>query len=60
MEVCAWVKNIEGIQEDVGSVFKMNIVTGCELLTLNIDGLRMLGIKRSGTLCLLKKAIEIA
>jgi hypothetical protein len=57
-EVCAWAKNIEGIQEDVGSVFKRNNITGCELLALNMDGLRMLGIERAGTLCLLKKEIE--
>ncbi|KAL3770073.1 hypothetical protein ACHAWU_005900 [Discostella pseudostelligera] len=57
-EVSTWAKNIEGIQEDVGSVFKMNGITGCELLALNMDGLKMLGIERAGTLCLLKKEIE--
>ena len=57
-EVCAWTKNIEGVQDDVSSVFKRNGITGCELLALNMDGLRMLGIERAGTLCLLKKEIE--
>lgn len=57
-EVSAWAKNIEGIQENVYSVFKQNKITGCELLALNMDGLKMLGIERAGTLCLLKKEIE--
>lgn len=44
-DVCNWVNNIEGIEEDVGSIFKQNSITGCELLALNIDGLKMLGIE---------------
>jgi hypothetical protein len=47
-EVCNWVNNIDGIQENVGSIFKENGITGCELLSLNIEGLKMLGIKRVG------------
>lgn len=47
-EVCNWANNIDGIQENVGSIFKENGITGCELLSLNIEGLKMLGIKRVG------------
>ena len=57
-DVCNWVNSVEGIQEDVGGIFKENGITGCELLSLNIDGLKLLGIERAGTLCLLQKEIE--
>ncbi len=57
-EVCEWATNIEGIQEDVGNIFKKNGITGCELLVLNIDGMKLLGIERVGTLCLLQKEID--
>ena len=58
-DVCAWVNNIEGIQEDAGSIFRTNGITGCELLALTIDGLKMMGIERAGTLCLIQKEIEV-
>ena len=57
-EVCDWAKKVEGIQEDVGSVLKENNITGCELLTLKIEGLKMIGIERAGTLCLLLEEIK--
>jgi len=57
-DVCNWVNNIEGIQEDIGSIFKKNSITGCELLALNFDGLEKMGIGRAGTVCLLQKEIE--
>jgi len=57
-DVCDWAKKVEGIQEDVGSVLKENNITGCELLTLNMDGLKMIGIERAGTMCLLLKEIK--
>jgi hypothetical protein len=57
-EVGDWAKNVEGIQEDVSSILKDNNITGCELLSLNLDGLKMMGIERAGTACLLLKEIE--
>jgi len=57
-DVCDWAKKVEGIQEDVGSILKENNITGCELLTLNMDGLNMIGIERAGTLCLLLEEIK--
>ena len=58
-DVCAWVNTIEGIQENEGSIFRKNGITGCELLALTIDGLKMMGIERTGTLCLIQKEIEV-
>jgi len=58
-DVYAWANSIDGIQEDVGSIFKRNSITGCELLAFNMDGLKMLGIERAGTVCLLQKEIEV-
>jgi len=57
-QVSTWAKSIGGIQEDVSSILKRNNINGWELLALNIDGLKMMGIGRAGTLCLLLKEIE--
>jgi len=57
-QVSTWAKSIGGIQEDVSSILKKNNINGWELLALNIDGLKMMGIGRAGTLCLLLKEIE--
>ena len=38
-------------------MFTKNRITGYELLSLNIDGLKMMGIQRAGTVCLLLKKI---
>ena len=58
-DVCAWANNIEGIQGNVGSILNENSITGCELLSLNTDGLRLLGIERVGSVCLLLKEIDL-
>jgi len=42
----------------VSTAFKDNEITGRELLTLKIEGLKMIGITRTGTLCLLLDEIE--
>jgi len=52
-----WSTSIAGIQEDVSGMFTKNRITGYELLSLNIDGLKMMGIQRAGTVCLLLKEI---
>jgi len=57
-EVCDWARKTKGIQEDVSSIFVENNITGCELLALNMEGLKMIGIERAGTLCLLLKEIQ--
>ncbi|KAL3770116.1 hypothetical protein ACHAW5_009657 [Stephanodiscus triporus] len=58
-QVGDWAKNVEGIQEDVSSILRENRVTGRELLSLNLDGLKMMGIERAGTLCLILDKINM-
>ena len=36
-----------------------NEITGRELLALNVDGLKMMGIERAGTLCLIVDEIKM-
>jgi hypothetical protein len=57
-EVNIWAKSIDGLPEDVSIILYENKITGQELLALSIDGLKMMGIERAGTLCLLLKEIE--
>ena len=57
-EVTSWVGKIEGIPSEISTAFKDNEITGRELLTLKIEGLKMIGIERAGTLCLLLDEIE--
>eukprot|EP00985_Skeletonema_marinoi_P015000 scaffold7652_cov80-Skeletonema_marinoi.AAC.1 len=58
-EVCNWVANIEGLQEDVSTLFEKNSITGSELLALNEFGLENMGVVRAGTTCLLLKEIRL-
>ena len=57
-EVSSWAKSIDGIPEEVSVTLYENEITGKELLALSIEGLKMIGIERAGTLCLLLKEIE--
>jgi len=57
--VSDWAENIEGIQEGVGNILKENAINGRELLALNMEGLKMIGIERAGTLCLLLEEIKM-
>jgi hypothetical protein len=56
-QVSTWAKSVDGLPEDVSIILYENEITGGELLALNIDGLKMMGIGRAGTLCLLLKEI---
>lgn len=58
-EVMNWVKEIEGIPDDVSGLFRENAINGSELLALNVEGLKMLGVKRVGTMCLLSDEISL-
>ena len=51
-EVANWVKSID-ISEDVASLFSEHEINGSELLALDRDGLKMLGVTRVGTICVL-------
>jgi len=57
-EVCDWATKIDDISDEVAHIFVENEITGNELLALNIDGLKMIGIERAGTVCLLLKEIK--
>lgn len=57
-DVANWASNIEGIKEDVGSKLKENDISGPELLALTMEGLKMMGIEKIGTMCLIQKEIK--
>jgi hypothetical protein len=57
-EVTNWVKGVKGVSEDVATLFWENDINGLELLALDNDGLKMIGVKRAGTICLLLKEIK--
>ena len=51
-------KKIDGISDEVAIIFVENDIIGNELLALNMEGLKMIGIERAGTLCLLLEEIK--
>lgn len=58
-EVVDWVKSIERIPEDIVTSFIENEINGLELLALERDRLKDIGVKRVGTICLLLLLKEI-
>ena len=44
--------------DDVASLFLKNRINGLELLALDKEGLKMLGVERVGTICLLYDEIK--
>ncbi|KAL7547270.1 hypothetical protein ACHAWF_010591 [Thalassiosira exigua] len=57
-DVCNWVRRLSALREDVGTLLKENDVTGSELLAMDSAGLKTIGVKRLGTVCVLLKRIE--
>ncbi len=57
-QVTTWVRDIEGLRENVSVMFYDNEISGRELLALGRDEMKMMGIKRAGTLCMLLKEIK--
>lgn len=57
-DVLFWAQNLVGISDDLASIFVENQITGPELLAMNMEGLKMLGLTRPGTSCVLLKGIE--
>lgn len=55
-EVIAWCKEIKGLSTDVSSNFKN--VTGAELLALEREDIKDLGIERPGSIALITKSIQ--
>lgn len=56
-QVEKWISEIKGIPEITSKVFVENDITGVELLAMERDDLKDLGITRPGTLAILNKAI---
>eukprot|EP00574_Skeletonema_japonicum_P001696 CAMPEP_0201740658 /NCGR_PEP_ID=MMETSP0593-20130828/46417_1 /ASSEMBLY_ACC=CAM_ASM_000672 /TAXON_ID=267983 /ORGANISM="Skeletonema japonicum, Strain CCMP2506" /LENGTH=473 /DNA_ID=CAMNT_0048234979 /DNA_START=50 /DNA_END=1471 /DNA_ORIENTATION=+ len=56
-EVAQWVKSINDVPEDVSQIFLENKIKGSELFALDKEGLKMLGVERVGTICLLSDEI---
>ena len=56
-EVVKWVKRIKDIPDTVAELFIENEITGSELISLDKEGLKMLGVTRVGTICLLADEI---
>jgi len=52
-DVMKWMKKITDIPNNVAQLFIENEITGSELIALDKEGLKMLGVKRVGTICLL-------
>ncbi len=57
--VASWVRKIDGIANDVADIFMENAITGRELFALKKDGLKMMGITRTGTICVLLEEIKL-
>eukprot|EP00984_Skeletonema_dohrnii_P028612 scaffold18662_cov101-Skeletonema_dohrnii-CCMP3373.AAC.5 len=57
-DVTNWVKSVKDVPDDVATLFWENEIKGSELLALDKDGLKMIGVKRAGTICLLLKEIK--
>ena len=57
-EVTNWAKGVKDIPDDVATLFWENEIKGSELLALDKDGLKMIVVKRAGTICLLLKEIK--
>jgi len=57
-DVTNWVKSVKDVPNDIATLFWENEVKGSELLALNENGLKMIGVERVGTICLLLKEIK--
>eukprot|EP00984_Skeletonema_dohrnii_P013355 scaffold5517_cov77-Skeletonema_dohrnii-CCMP3373.AAC.1 len=57
-DVTNWVKSVKDVPDDIATLFWENEIKGSELLALNESGLKMIGVKRAGTICLLLKEIK--
>ena len=57
-EVARWVRNLNGVSDDVAGIFEKNEVTGVELINLGKDELYKLGLTRPGTVGILSNQIN--
>ena len=52
------MKSVKDIPDDVVTLFWENEIKGSEILALNENGLKMIGVERVGIICLLMKEIK--
>ena len=57
-DVNSWVKKLEGVPDDAAEKIKQEKITGRELLSLGLEGLKMIGIRRPATICLIYEEIK--
>ncbi|EJK72233.1 hypothetical protein THAOC_06252, partial [Thalassiosira oceanica] len=57
-DVTAWLNRVEGIPDPVVKEFEDQQVTGRELISLGVEGLKDFGVVRKGTIYLLLKEIK--
>ena len=57
-DVCAWACKIDDVSDAVANSFVKNGITGNQLVALNMEGLKMIGIEQAGILCLLLEEIK--
>lgn len=58
-EVSTWAKSVVGcLPEEVSIMFYENEITGCELLAMSVASLKVMGMKKVGTVALLLKDIS--
>lgn len=53
-DVNSWVEKLEGVPDDAAEKIKQEEITGGELLSLGLEGLKMIGIRRPATICLIR------
>ncbi len=58
-DVTNWVKGVRDVPDDIATLFWENEIKGSKLLALGKDGLKMIGVKRVGTICLFLKEIKL-
>ena len=56
-DVYVWARKIDDVSDEVAIMFVENDITGNQLLALNMEGLKLIGIERPGIQCLLLKEI---
>ena len=58
-QVSTWANGVEGLPEEVSNMLYENEIPGREILALSQDDLKMMGMKRVGTVALLLKEISV-
>ncbi|EJK56342.1 hypothetical protein THAOC_23795, partial [Thalassiosira oceanica] len=57
-EVAGWMRDLEGVPDEVAGILEKNEITGVELINLGKDELKELGITRPGTIGIMSNQIN--